>query len=665
MKRLKTILSVVVLTLMFVGAANVTKASAADYTLKFSGAGANVHMYYLNGQASKETLHSGNSVPEGTVVTAEVKLEEGMGSYTVSGITTKTLDGSGFTFVMPAEAVSITVTARPSEKIDAEVDYSDETIKVTCGVQVYYQVVKSKQPGTLKEANWVTAAYDTENKVYCIDYSSVANGKDAYFALTVNKEAVEADEVAIVDSVVKSVKVGLNYRAEEIKNGLSDVIASLNVKGVEGSDDNADGTAAEYNLKWKRGANGKWAVANEFDQLQWDMLKASNSTLYVAIDGKAATEDSGAKTFRLSKEAKVKIPKSAKAPTVKVDYVKSTIALKNGMQFRLVQESGVSEWITIAAYDRESEAEEVFSMDATAKTSSKVAAITVQKLVDTIADAKLLNTKLTAGKEYEFEVRTAATDKKFSSMIRAMKLVLPKSAPAMVASTNITYIKANRELDVEAEFVIDFKLIQSAGISTEELSEYEYILADKAEDKVDFTKQKWTKVPEGGKLDLSSKIGKTYTCMLEDGTKLDVKYEDTSVIYFRRAAVKPDIKNGVEGVFAGNYAAAGVVITEKVAEAKKYAMIAVTDSVDAVVTMKINGTEVASDEMFATEKAAITFTYKPSADTKEADSVKISYQEEGGTPQNVELTAEGDTYSFTMPAADVTITVIEKNKSTS
>ena len=59
------------------------------------------------------------------------------------------------------------------------------------------------------------------------------------------------------------------------------------------------------------------------------MLKASNGTLYVAIDGKVANEKTT--EFRMSKEAKVKIPKSAKAPTVKVDYVKGTLGLKNGM----------------------------------------------------------------------------------------------------------------------------------------------------------------------------------------------------------------------------------------------------------------------------------------------------------------------------------------------
>jgi len=565
------------------------------------------------------------------------------------GITKASADDGGAGATSPSPSPSATPAAA---KIEAAPQYDIEVIEVTCDEQVYYQVVKAADQKTdLKPANWIKAAKQ-DNKYY-IDFSATANGKDAYFALTTDNTKGDAAVVAVVDSVIKSIKVGLNYKTEEITKGLADVITTLNVKGVDPADDKPEGTAADYQLQWKRGANGTWADAANFTQLQWDMLKASNGTLYIAIDGtmKDGKDDV---SFRLSKEAKVKIPKSAKAPTVKVDFVKGTVALKNGMQ---IQIEGNSEWMDVIAYDKSAEDKGVFAKATdNLKTNKKVSSVLIGDLIAAIVDSKLLGTNVADGSDVSLLVRTAATDKKFPSMIGNLKFKAPAANPTVAAETKLTYTNANKENDVKAEFIIDFTQIQSAGIKDGEYAAYEYILADKAEDKVDFAKQKWTKCPADGKLDLSSKIGKTYTCVLEGGTKVTPKYEDTSVIYFRKAAVKADAKNNVEGAFPSKTATAAVTITEKVVEAKTYD---ITKPAAGTTVIKVDGVEAAK----AKEKAAVTVAYTVSADTKEVKEVKISYTLDGATEATEEvLELKDGVYSFTMPAAAVTITVTEQDK---
>lgn len=565
------------------------------------------------------------------------------------GITKASADDGGAGATSPSPSPS---AAPAAAKIEAAPQYDIEVIEVTCDEQVYYQVVKAADQKTnLKPANWIKAAKQ-DNKYY-IDFSATANGKDAYFALTTDNTKGDAAEVAVVDSVIKSIKVGLNYKTEEITKGLADVITTLNVKGVDPADDKPEGTAADYQLQWKRGANGTWADAANFTQLQWDMLKASNGTLYIAIDGtmKDGKDDV---SFRLSKEAKVKIPKSAKAPTVKVDFVKGTVALKNGMQ---IQIEGNSEWMDVIAYDKSAEDKGVFAKATdNLKTNKKVSSVLIGDLIAAIVDPKLLGTNVADGSDVSLLVRTAATDKKFPSMIGNLKFKAPAQNIAAVEGAAFTYTKADKENDVEAEFIINFASIQQGGIAAGKFDAYEYILADKAEDKVDFAKQKWTKCPADGKLDLSSKIGKTYTCVLEGGTKVTPKYEDTSVIYFRKAAVKADAKKDIEGVFASKTTIAAVTITEKVPEVKTYA---ITATADGTATVKVDGT--AADK--AKEKAAVTVAYTVSADTKEVKEVKISYKLEGATEATEKvLELKDGVYSFEMPAAAVTITVTEQDK---
>ena len=649
MKKFKSLFYAVALALIFVCTASVTKvsaSSAATYKLTWNvPANCSVKVY-----VSETEVTSGTSVGEGTEISITCTAPSGFVIEVTSDDVELTKFGQGYGFNMPAKNVNLTISMGPESNIptsgtisenNIKVEYDKERIEVSCGKQVYYQVVKSEAPGKLKTANWIKAAMS--NNKYYIDFSSVANGKDAYFALTTDNAAESAEKVAVVDSVIKSVKLGLNYRTEVITNGLADVISTLNVKGVDGGDDNDKGTAAEYSLKWKRGANGKWTEAEAFDQLQWDMLKASNGTLYVAIDGKVKAAEEGKEVevtlFRLSKEAKVKIPKSAKAPTVKIDYAKDTIALKNGMQVSI----DGKKWMTVSPYDKnETTREHKFYSDSTTVTKTKVSAVTPRELVDAVNTNNLDSCQYGSNVDIVLLVRTAATDKKFPSASTTITFKTPAARPEYTtAAANgqypFSYTVADKTAGITAEMTMDVSKLIDKG-KEEDFSKFEYILLDNAvgATEVDLLKVKWSPVPADGKVDLSGKIGKTYKYTKTDKSSATVKYEDSTFVVLRRKADKEN------ELFASGYREIGIQFIEA-----KFVDIKVTAQ---NATYKVVVGENEATKAKAGDKVTVTYTVGEGYKLSDTGVVVTGYDGEvTKTDGKVEFTVKGD--------AEVTVTI--------
>lgn len=520
-------------------------------------------------------------------------------------------------------AVNVTKASAAEPVIKYEYEYVTIT---EVDAPVYYQVVKKADANTgLKPANWIPAA--VKEKTYYIDFSALSNTKDAYIAWTTDNTS-DKGTVVTIDAKVKSLKVTLNYAQEEVTAGLDQIISEVTVKGVDKADDKADVAPAKYAFLWKRGANGAWKEEGEFDQLTWDMVKASNATLYISVAGGDGEKESpSAYTYRPSKEAKVKIPKAAKAPNVKVDFVKGTVALKNGMQ---VREVGEEAWTNVSPYDKaETTNAEIFNADATKKTKTKVSTVLVGDLLTA------LGTKVADGNEIKLEVRTAATDKKFASNIANVSFKTPASATAVAETTAITYVAADKAAKVKAEFTIDFATILESQPADGKYDVYEYILVKSTEDKVNFAKQKWTKVPEDGKLNLASKLGKTYKYVKEDGTNVTPKYEETTAIYIRKAADKEN------SLFPSKMSTAKVTLTAE----KLYAITVPT-------TLPAGITEISYQVGEGTALKA-----------KKGEKVTLAIElEDGYTISAVKagdkaLEAADGVYSFTMGEADVAITV--------
>lgn len=398
-----------------------------------------------------------------------------------------------------------------------KVVYAEEYVDVKAASgSVYYQIVKKASDTTVKPANWVPAAETTatigDAKIFRIDFSGLSNTKDVYIAYADSNTATTAT-VITVPAKIKSVKAVLNYETETISGGVYDVIASLDVKGVDkGYDFSTSSEALKAKkltdlvvLGWKRGANGNWKAAGDFKTVDWEMMKASNTTLYLRVE-QADNDASGQMdVFRYSKEAKIKIPKTAKAPTIKVDYKKQTVAIKSGMEFR---EVGDTEWIQVAL-KKNGGGEDVF--DTEKGLAKAVSSLTMEQLGKK-------GVSVASGASVALEVRTAATDKKFASNIATVKFTAPAAAPVALkdADKNVmSYTPAVAASGSSKAVAAILKLDLSKAVDKID-STYEYALVGA---NYDLAKVKFTKVP-AGVVDLSSKIKSSVDATL--------KYTDTT-----------------------------------------------------------------------------------------------------------------------------------------
>lgn len=535
--------------------------------------------------------------------------------------------------------VGVMSVTKASAEVKPTVKYENEYVVIEgADAQVYYQVVKSKDAaGSVKATAWIPAAKSESN--YYIDFSALANTKDAYIVYTTNNEATNGTTVEI-DAVVKSVKVTLNYAAETLgSENLDEIISKVTVKGIDGTE-KKDITPDKYAFLWKRGANGTWAEETAFNQLEWDMVRASNATLYISIAGGDGEADSPkAYVYRPSKEAKVKIPKSAKAPNVKIDYAKDTIALKNGMQVSI----DGKKWMTVSPYDKnETTREHKFYSDSTTVTKTKVSAVTPRELVDAVNTNNLDSCQYGSNVDIVLLVRTAATDKKFPSASATITFKTPAARPEYTtAAANgqypFSYTVADKTAGITAEMTMDVSKLIDKG-KEEDFSKFEYILLDNAvgATEVDLLKVKWSPVPADGKVDLSGKIGKTYKYTKTDKSSATVKYEDSTFVVLRRKADKEN------ELFASGYREIGIQFVKA-----KFVDIKVTAQ-NATYKVVVGENEAAKAK--AGDKVTVTYTVGEGYKLSDTGVVVTGYDGEvTKTDGKVEFTVKGD--------AEVTVTI--------
>lgn len=605
--------------------------------------------------------------------------------------------GNKYGFIMPAKDVKLVITA---EKVDDKndeqeeepsggegitvktMDYDAERINITSGKQVFFQIVKSTNDlGKIKATNWIKAAKNAETGEYAIDFSPTSNTKDIVYALTVDATVdgskQEQIETVTVNAAIKSAKITLNYKAEELGNDkLYEIIGEMKVKGIDAGYDKEwklGETGAEnlkdiYILNWKRGANDAWKDGLEFDQMNWDMVKASNSTLYINISGAKGTNDSQIMEFRPSKETKVKVPKAAKAPSVKVDYVKGTLALKNGMQVKV---NNSAAWMDVVAYDKNItptvEENVIFALAADKETTkTKISSVTISDFIAAVKDAKLLNKQVTDGEEITIEVRTAATTKKFPSNSGFMKIVLPEKQPEVMGFVDVERQKEDEKEELEAFFEIDFSKLMNKP-AADKYEEYEYVFVGNKAEGVNLAKQKWTKIPATGKVNLTKYIGKEcswYKSGADEASKF--KYDEMDAVLIRKAAVKA---SGDEpGKFASNYSTVDVLISDAVSvlfvgeEEGQHEFEIKYDSPSAITNCWLAEDK---DVQIVKAKAGtkvmiVSYCTEPKI---EVDTVSITYGIIGPEKAQVIPYVSG-MYSFVMPEADVAIKVTVKQRQT-
>lgn len=418
-------------------------------------------------------------------------------------------------------------------------DYDEEYIKIVGGNPVYYQVVKEGKTQDLSPDKWVAAVkYGSD---YYIDFSGTGNSKSIYYALTTDAASTEAEDVAVVEVVVKSIKISLDYSVEEhTDNEIYDIISGLEVKFVDKEREFNSTNRAEienYYIEWRRSINIAWTDKDDFTQFDWDLLRNSQGTLYARVYGEYDTNAGEEVYFRPSKEVKLKLPKATKAPSVKIDYDKGTFGIKNGMQVRTYEGNTAMAWCNVAQYDNAATAEVIFGAAYNDTTKTKVSKIELDDLVTKLNTTLNDSYKIDLEDVVTIDVRTAATDKKFPSAIRTITFTMPLIKPNVNSSVNVKLVVGDKAQKTESEFEIDFSKILADNSPI--YSDYEYVLVTTADAvNLDFSTIKWSKVPGNGVADLSGKVGKTYSYTLTDGTEKSVNYEESGVLFIRRAADK-------------------------------------------------------------------------------------------------------------------------------
>lgn len=359
-----------------------------------------------------------------------------------------------------------------------------------------------------------------------------------------------------------------------------------------------DGTVAYewVNDQNDNGATGDDADTKGFSGKRLNAALAAGSTVYIKIEGDAG--------MRTSKAYKVKIAKQAKAPAVKLDIKKNSLAMKNGFDFAKVTKTGdtygaigKNDWYTILPYLKTAAIKDLaasivqtkdFLPLPTKDTNAAKAAITVGsdtkyaytsykfKAVGLDVVAAKLETSLSAG--FSFAVRKSATDKKPASAITYCDVAAQAKAPQIHTLENTefyTTIGKEDKLTFKTPSIVNYTSAwtgigkdvapsTAADVVTDGATAKYEMAVVKAADiaTIDWSTVAWKAIKAGTKINEKTKTKYTLTgakaattVVLKAGTEAaaaDKPYGNAeTVLLIRRAGVKG--KTVSESVIASDY----------------------------------------------------------------------------------------------------------------
>lgn len=386
-----------------------------------------------------------------------------------------------------------------------------------------------------------------------------------------------ADAAPTEDVVVKS---NYNLSAQQAKKltavidyTKADDAAATNVLSAVALD--ADKKPIENPvIYWAEEEAGTYAAANTFTGAKLAGMLENGGTIYIKMIGNA--------DYRTSKVYKVKIAKQAKAPSVKIDVKKNTIALKNGYDFVLAAKTGENyalaenaTWFTVLPYLKDSgNAVAIASgytpldkKDAAAKTSATAYTKTKVKALSLLDFAKKLG-KSDLKADFSFGVRKSATNKKPASAVSYYDLAGQKAAPSIYTEQNTSsydIIAQGADVKFKALDIVNSTLPKTEGglawdgIGAEvkpaadavvdgTAAKYEMAVILKADlDNVDWSTVAWKAIKKG--TSITEKTSTKY-CLTGSTTKKQAAFTKTNaatekgsanakaVLLIRRAGVK-------------------------------------------------------------------------------------------------------------------------------
>ena len=383
--------------------------------------------------------------------------------------------------VKAADQVTITVNPATYE--------ATITVESTKSGYVCLKVLKENS----KDAKVVSEAWYPvdSNKKAVVDLSFLKATKEQYI-MAVDMSGNESAPVTIAAQP----KTVIKYDAKTQK--------FVDKSKVEIADLSAYEYKTLYGSNWGTIGSSNAFTASSLATFKTDKLENAIVAGTTLIIRKAAVTTAGSET-PAGTEVKVKIPAVAKAPKVKVDYVKGSITLPKNVEIVLVDDTNGK---LKTGTD---------SKTAWVKTEGK---LTPDKLLTTlgVAEASITNTK---AKGYSFAIRTAEVkDKK--------------------AASNMTFIKINPApmLDATTSKLIKASLLKSDGTTVESKDAISY----------DYTKDGLKLTPKPDMPSFSYSIdGKKWTPITGEVT---VKVEDKAKVQIYVPAVKGDDSH--DAAFASN-----------------------------------------------------------------------------------------------------------------
>lgn len=473
------------------------------------------------------------------------------------------------------------------------ITFAPETGLATTGSGKFWAIAKEDPKGTVTIGTKKYKITNVQDVSDAIDVYAALKGKAGIIAVGekpvpdgnwVIKEFAEAD---------KTFKVQFIASAGAIKKGPKPAALNKVLGGDFGYLFATDGkTPAEYDLST---AANQTAVEVKLNDGHWKTFKdffgvtgaTDSDAKLVNTKLKALGQSGSTLSFRIaatatayaSKESKVKIAAQAKAPVVKADVTKDTIAIKKGMMWQLVDEGA-------AADD------------------------TKWKTVTDTKGLPFANIGFTDTKNEDILVRTGATEKKIASKVGRVSLRMP-AAKLTVPANGFKAADNQIGTNIVVEPVLAYDIKKGLNIISKSDKDLEYTLLRDG-DAIKWNTLKASKNPATK----PAKATLKYSATAKAGTW----NEDGKVkLYVRVAGTKQDKQNVATRAGVSNGA---VLAFENVKQPFTLKTGSAASSTDGVITAANANTKAAIQ---VASGKAVTFTIKA--------NIANVVNKKGGTPK--------------------------------
>lgn len=396
--------------------------------------------------------------------------------------------------VLVATSVSaISVKADETPTAPAKVEgtqYDPLTDTITNTSKTIIYVLKKEKDNTIKAGAECFEAAANAKVSLTTDLNVKGTTKDVY--LYVCDKEFEAEG--------KSIQANMVIKAQAAKKVVgtvdytkSDDTSSVAVLGATATDANKKAIES-VTVLWSAEKDGTYAKANEstggFTGAMLNAKLAEGGVIYIKMLG---VEGPTGTAVRTSQAYKVKIAKQGKAPKVKLDVKKTTISIKNGLDFGIAflkegktDEYEAVDWFTVLPTlkdatnkatdiiattqylpadkknDTQKKAVLTSTTDTTTKlsfTQSKVKEIALSTIVDLYNKDKADEDKISLSDGFTVAVRTSATDKKPASAVSYNVITGQAEAPQIYTVENVlnyTTIAAAAKLEFKTPTIVNY-----------------------------------------------------------------------------------------------------------------------------------------------------------------------------------------------------------------